>query len=314
VNTRIPIIYDTDLGEDIDDLYALYFALCHPALDVIAVTTAHGDTVRKSRLARKVLRMAGREDIPVGTGIGLSEARRQRGQHWPDSNVAASFLDYVTPEDPEFSMVFPEAQEVLTTAISTATAPVALVGEGAFSNLAQLLLSANTTLRQRIGCIAIMGGENDRVMNEWNVHCDPEAADVLFNSGVPLFMGTFEVTAQLIMTMTEVEYEFSARPESLYCALNDCTRLWWRKQGGRVGPVLYDLVPLFWLIDPDCVKTRPAHIRVELEGTYTRGQTVRVSGVGDGDTLESLSLNANAMVRDFVATIHTFVQNTHASI
>ncbi len=92
---RIPVIYDTDLGEDIDDLYALYLALFHPGLEVIAVTTVHGDTRRKAQLASKVLRMAGHEDVPVGAGIGMSQERLERGQTEPDPGKTASFQVYV---------------------------------------------------------------------------------------------------------------------------------------------------------------------------------------------------------------------------
>jgi inosine-uridine nucleoside N-ribohydrolase len=99
-DNRIAVIYDTDLGEDIDDLYALYLALFHPRIRVLAVTTVHGDTQAKARLAAKVLRMAGRPDVPVGAGIGMSAERIRRKQIRPDPNEAASFVGYVTAASP----------------------------------------------------------------------------------------------------------------------------------------------------------------------------------------------------------------------
>ena len=81
---KTQVIFDTDLGEDIDDLYALCLAVVHPQLDVQAITTVHGDTQAKARLAKKVLRLIGRPDIPVGAGISMSEARIARKQVLPE--------------------------------------------------------------------------------------------------------------------------------------------------------------------------------------------------------------------------------------
>ena len=65
------------------------------------------------------------------------------------------------------------------------------------------------------------------------------------------------------------------------------------------GPVLYDLVPVFWLADENCVKTRRSRIRVEREGTYTRGQTVRI-GHEEGPVLELRHLEPGGMIVPFV--------------
>jgi purine nucleosidase len=293
----VPIVYDTDLGEDIDDLYALYLALFHPRIEVLAVTTVHGDTVAKARLAKKVLRMAGRPEIPVGAGIGMSEARIARGQTLPDPNRSASYIRYVGPDDAESGDVFPTAAEVISKVVSDSDDQVTLVGEGAFSNIAQAV--CDTSLREKIRCVALMGGETQAVWNEYNVLCDPEAADVVFTCGLPVFMGTFFLTARLVMTMDEVAEHFGDRSTPVLQVLADCTDLWKPHCRHKPGPVLYDLVPVFWLADESCVKTRRSLIRVELEGAYTRGQTVRF-GDEEGPVLESLDLNPKEMVGQFI--------------
>jgi purine nucleosidase/pyrimidine-specific ribonucleoside hydrolase len=247
---RIPVIFDTDLGEDIDDLYALYMALLHPALDGIAVTTVHGDTLAKARLAKKVLRLAGRSDIPVGVGIGMSDERLRRGQTWPDPVAASSFMGYLTHDDDEWSQLFPDAQDVIAEQVSKSKQPVALVIEGAFSNIGKFILNCKAESRRNIRSIAVMGGENDAVMSEWNVFCDPEAADIVFSSSLPVFMGTYNITAQMVMPMDKVKSEFGARDKAIYKVLYDCTVLWGEKHlAWRPAPVLYDLAPLFWLIN-----------------------------------------------------------------
>lgn len=299
---QIPIVYDTDLGEDIDDLYALYLALFHPRIKVLAVTTVHGDTQAKARLAAKVLRTAGFPDIPVGAGIGMSRARIRKKQVHPKPEDAASFIGYVTSGDEESTREFPTARSVIAKALRTSPAPVTLVIEGAFSNIAQAIRNAGA-YRKSIRGIAAMAGETQRVMSEYNVVCDPEAADVVFNSRLPVFMGTYDITARLRMTMADVETAFGVGENPAHRTLYDCTQLWWKKvKGGhKAGPVLYDLVPIFWLADQNSVKTRKSSIRVELRGQYTRGQTVR-TGQAENVT-ESLDLDADSMVREFVATM-----------
>ena len=69
----VPIVLDTDIGDDIDDMYALYLALLHPELELRAVTTAHRSSQRKARFVAKALRIAGVTDIPIGAGIDLSQ-------------------------------------------------------------------------------------------------------------------------------------------------------------------------------------------------------------------------------------------------
>lgn len=297
---KIPVIYDTDLGEDIDDLYALYLALFHPRLELKAVTTAHGDTQLKARLAEKVLRMAGRTDIPVAAGIGMSKARIERGQTTPDPRQCATYQSYVFESDPEYGHTYPYASDVILEILSASAAPVSLIGEGAMSNLAETVQRATPEQRAMIGSIAVMGGETQAVMSEYNVVCDPEAADVVLSSGIPVFLGTYHLTARLIMTMGAVEEHFGNRNNPVLKALYECTQLWAPHRGLKPGPVLYDLVPVFWVAEPGCVKTRRSTIRVELEGTYTRGQTVRISSAEEGPVFESLELDGNAMVREFL--------------
>lgn len=70
----VRLILDTDIGSDVDDALALAFALRHPEIDLVAVTTVADDTVRRAHIARKLLRIAGRDDVEVGPGVGWEES------------------------------------------------------------------------------------------------------------------------------------------------------------------------------------------------------------------------------------------------
>jgi purine nucleosidase/pyrimidine-specific ribonucleoside hydrolase len=297
---RIPIVLDTDIGDDIDDLFALYLCLYHPRLELLAVTTAHGKVTEKARLVRKALRMVGRTDIPIGAGVAMSQERLARG----DSPEKAfhSHIDYVTAEDPEAAMQFSSADSVLREALGSATRPVTLISIGALSNIASAL-QFEPELKAKIEKIAIMGGETQRVMNEYNIWCDPEAADRVLSDGIPVFMGTFVQTERLRMTMDQVEQEFRGDAHPSHTALRECNRLWDMYRGWKHGPILYDLVPIFYTADPACVVTRKSFVRVELNGTYTRGQTVRVRGEGEPHITESIDLNPDHLVGEFLSIL-----------
>jgi len=297
----VPLILDTDIGDDIDDLYALYVAATHPKLDLRAVTTVHGNTLGRARLVEKALRLGGFGDIPVGAGIPRSVARYAQDQVEPAPSPEGAYLGYVTPDDPESTHTYMRATDLILGTLEVASEPTALVGIGAASNLADAVSKADEELRARIRCIALMAGETRRMVAEYNVTCDPEATDYLLNCGLPVFMGGYEVTSRLRLTMDEVAREFGSSPSPACRALADCTLMWGPHRGGKPGPVLYDVVPLFWLADPGLVTTRPSTVRVEVNGRHTRGMTVRVAN--EGNVLEAVDLDAEALVAECVRTI-----------
>ena len=70
----IPVILDTDIGTDVDDVWALAFLLRCPELDVRLITTSTGDTRHRAALVAKMLEIAGRADVPIGIGLALDPA------------------------------------------------------------------------------------------------------------------------------------------------------------------------------------------------------------------------------------------------
>src|SRR5918996_1436600 len=69
----VPLILDTDIGTDVDDALALAFALRHPEIELVAVTTVADDVVKRADIATKLLRIAGRDDVPVAPGVGWEQ-------------------------------------------------------------------------------------------------------------------------------------------------------------------------------------------------------------------------------------------------
>ena len=271
---KTPIILDTDLGTDIDDVYALVLAIHHPSLDLKGVTTVYGDVQARAKLAAKILRLSGCEHIPVHAGIRVPQARLKRGDIAPDFTDFLNHTEYVTEDDPEFGQLYPDAIEFILQSLSTTPEPIGLIGIGPWTNLAEVLRSATPAQRQMIRFVALMGGEPNRMIAEHNVVCDPEGADSVLTSGLPIFMGSLDVTKQMILTIPEVETFLGNATAPVHKGLYETTRLWLPCRGAKPGPVLYDLIPVFWAADPSLVKTAPMSLRVETLGVFSRGFTV----------------------------------------
>jgi purine nucleosidase len=293
---KIPIILDTDPGTDIDDLFALALALRHPALDLVGVTTVYGDVQARARLVSKILRMAGASRIPVCAGIRVPEPELQRKTLAADFTDFLNHTQYVTARDPEFALSYPDAIEFILKMLFEAREPLGLVGIGPWSNLAAVLKSASKKQLKNIRFIALMGGEPWRMRAEHNVVCDPEAADIVLTSDVPKFMASFELTRKVNLSEADVESYLGGTTDPLLEALYETTQMWLPHHRHIVpGPVLYDVVPVFWAADPSLVKTTEMQLRVETQGFFSRGFTIPVRGQTHRATQVSSQLDPEAL-------------------
>ncbi|MEV7544619.1 nucleoside hydrolase [Streptomyces sp. NPDC089915] len=272
----VPIIIDCDPGHD--DALAIMLAAADPAVDLLAITTVAGNqTVEKTTLnARRVCTVAGITDVPIAAGCArpllqpLSVADDVHGE---------SGLDGPRFPEPTVGVVPEHAVELIHRILTEHPEPVTLVPTAPLTNIA-LLLTRYPESAARIREIVLMGGSTERGNRtpaaEFNVYADPEAADVVFRSGVPVTMCGLNVTHQALAT-PEIVARFEALGTELgsVCAglltyfASAYNRLW-----GMPHPPLHDPVAVARVIDPAIVECVDAHVAVELHGTHTRGATV----------------------------------------
>jgi purine nucleosidase len=269
----VKVILDTDIGSDIDDAYALAFALLRPELDVLAVTTVYGRTDLRSRLARQVAEACGFPDLPIGSGAVLPlcpvspEQRRtlETGVHNQCANL-----------DPDDGREFPDAIDLIAETVNAHPGEVALVTVGPETNLA-LAFERDPSLPEKLRYLSIMGGETHLLRPEHNILSDYVAAARVFRTATPKFLGTWEVTRRVFFEQEHVEQlrESDSAPAGLLAELTD---LWSPHKGWKRGPVHYDMCPLLWLFAPSFFETQPMRVFVEEQGEYTKGFTVPVPG------------------------------------
>jgi purine nucleosidase len=206
VNSRIPIVLDTDIGTDIDDTLALLLALASPELRILGVTTVDGDVDLRARIASRLLGYAGRADIPVFRGrrepIGSGRMPTMMGHEG-----RGVFVD--SYNGPEATIQDKFAEEWLVEA--SHNEPFHLVAIGPLTNIAAAL-EMDPTFGKRLLHITVMGGmvREESYPKPWrdfllregldtaypdhNTASDPNAALIVARSGVPMTWVTIETT------------------------------------------------------------------------------------------------------------------------
>jgi inosine-uridine nucleoside N-ribohydrolase len=295
------IIIDTDPGDDVDDVLAITFALLRPELDVRAITTVTGDTVKRARLIAKLLTVLQRSDVEIGAGMPLPllSLDRERQRYWMEqTGYRLNHYPWVSQSE-----AFPEIQEdgigLMARVIRENPGQITLVAIGPLTNVAVLLRRYPEVADQLRG-IAIMGGELELGRKENNIVTDPVSADVVFTSGVPLFVGTWSVTRGFVLSPEDCA-RIKAAGTPLTDALSACIELWWPHKAHKAGPVMYDLAPILWSYDPSFYPSESRAIRVETRDPETTGMTLPAGGEPNAEV--SVAIKADKVRELYLQTI-----------
>ena len=267
-----PIVLDCDPGHD--DAIALLLALASPELEVLGVTTTYGNqTLEKTTAnALRVLELAGRADVPVAAG---SDRPLERELVVAAHVHGESGLD--GPVLPEASVRPASSDAIAFIAEQVAgRASVTLVATGPLTNVARYLDAHGTDGVERI---VLMGGAiaegNFTPAAEFNIWCDPEAAAVVFGSGLDVTMMGLDVTHQARLgRAVEERLRAAGRIGAFVADLNVYFTHYHRETYGWEDAPIHDAVAVVHLVQPDLVETRHRNVQVELESELCRGRTV----------------------------------------
>lgn len=273
----LPVILDCDPGHD--DAIALILALASPELKVLAVTTSAGNQTPDKTLnnALRILTLLGRDDIPVAAGAPKPLARELI---IADNVHGESGLDGPKLPDPAFAPVAMTALELMAKCLRESPEPVTLVPTGPLTNIA-LLLAAHPELKSKIARIVLMGGAagagNWTPAAEFNIYVDPEAADMVFKSGLPITMCGLDVTHQAQVMDEDIERVRAITNPVAQCVagLLDFFMIYHRDpKWGFAGAPLHDPCTIAWLLAPALFHGVECRVDIETGGTHTSGMTV----------------------------------------
>lgn len=281
---------DTDLGTDVDDALALAYAIRHPGIDLVGVSTVFGDVALRTRMVEALLEVAGQPPLPVVTGLGkpLTPGRDglmfgHEGQGLiPDARPQARIT-----EDPDSA----ERVTAIATAIEAAR-PDVLLAIGPLSNVGALAAAG-----ARLPRLAIMGGKLADVMlpgmsekvSEWNWYCDPLAVQRVLAAphGVPPRVVPAEVT--FLTALADGDVDRLAAGDDLAQALAVLSRIWLDTQRDPLGVArprvaLHDPLTLATLFEAGLCAFATRHIQVDDRARARLGSGAAVEAATDVDT------------------------------
>lgn len=257
------VIIDTDIGDDIDDVFAVGLALSSPELRILGMTSDWGDTALKSRLLDRLLYETGRTDIPVATGIAGTGTFTQR--RWAERQ----------PDKPH-----PDAVSFILDQIKLHPGEITLIGLGPLTNVGAVIKRDPETFK-KLKRVVIMGGSVRRGYGdlgyqpghgpdaEYNIAMDVAAAQALFTAGVPLYV--------MPLDSTQIKLDDSRRQMlfALSTPLTDAMTLLyeqWSVGHQLTEPTLYDDVAVGYAVDPSLCPVTPMRLEVDDKG-FTREVT-----------------------------------------
>jgi inosine-uridine nucleoside N-ribohydrolase len=275
-----PVLIDTDAG--VDDALALILAFRSPELSVKAITTVAGNVeVKKcTRNVHRILDLLLVKDRPV---VAEGARRPLRAPLLIASEVhGEDGLGGVSAQLPPVRNVKPEnAVETILRMCRKYGKRLSIVTIGPLTNVALALKSDRRTVL-RAGRIVTMGGAfrvpgNTGPVAEFNYYVDPDAAHAVLTSGMPVTVIPLDVTHQVVVMRSEMEYRARRRASNVARIILEITRdymLYHLETQGFNGGYLHDPLAVGVAIDPGLVQTRRVHVDVEADGAYTRGMTV----------------------------------------
>jgi purine nucleosidase len=251
------IIIDSDIGDDIDDAFALALALRSPELQILGVTTTFGDTQTRAKLVDRFLGEAGRQDIPVAVGT--------------PTPPKTAFTQRPYAESGHFARAtHPDAVTFIFDQIRRYPGEITLIAIGPLVNVGAMIDKDPQTF-QKLKRVVLMGGSVERGYGdadynpptppqaEWNIINDIPSAQKLFQSGVPLYVMPLDSTQ---LKLDEVKRAFLFRRGT---PITDALTILYQ-QWGHETPTLYDPMTLAFILKPELCPVQPMHIRVDEKG------------------------------------------------
>jgi len=257
------VIIDTDIGDDIDDAFAVALALSSPELQILGFSSSFGDTPTRTKMLDRMLGELGRNDIPVAQGVAANvnlTAFTQRRYA-----EAGSFARASHPGSVDF--ILEQARKY--------PGQVTLVAVGPLPNVGAAIDKDPVSFR-KLKRVVIMGGSIRTMTDpygvaapiaphpEWNIKNDIAAAKKLFTAGVPLQVLPLDSTANLKMHDVARTALFSHGS----MLTNILTGLYyeWSAATRAAAPILYDPMTLASMLDPSLCPMTAMHITVEDDG------------------------------------------------
>jgi inosine-uridine nucleoside N-ribohydrolase len=265
---KIPVILDTDIGDDIDDTWALAMMLKSPELDVKLVVTDTGNTTYRAKIAAKMLEIAGRTDVPVGVGLHLSD--KEGGQSdW--------VKDYGLSSYP--GNVYEDGVGALIDTIMNSPKPVALICIGPVPNIGAAL-EREPKIAERAKFVGMHGsvrkgyGGSDKVSAECNVVTYPKDCQKVFTASWDMTITPLD-TCGLVVLQGEKYKKVCDSKDPIAKAVIENYNIWAKGTPDR-SSVLFDTVAVYLSFSEELLSMEKLGIRVTDDGYTVEDKNAKV--------------------------------------
>lgn len=274
---RQKVILDTDIGDDIDDAYALTLALHSPEFEILGVTTAWGDTALRAKLAARLLSVDGAKNIPVYGGIPTHSKTNFSQRAWAAAGPAAA-------SDNAVDFLLAQARRYPHQITLIAIGPLTNIGAAIDRDPASFRLFNRVVM---MGGSIHCGYGDPRAISppppqpEYNIAMDPAAARKLLASGVPIFMMPLDSTQWKLddSKLAQVAARSTPATDALLVLTTE-----WQLATHQHTPTLYDAMAVTYALRPDICPTTPLRLQVDGNG---------LTRVVDGQSNAHACLKAN---------------------
>ncbi len=273
------IIIDTDPGQD--DAVAILLALASPEdFDVLGIVAVAGNVgLRQNAInALKVVELSGRTEIPVYAGCARPLQRKLVTAEHVHGDTG---LNGPQLPEPKISLQSQHGVDyIIDTIMSEAPGTVTICALGPLTNIG-MALAKQPAIAERIEQIVLMGGGYFQMGNispaaEFNIYVDPEAADNVFRSGIPLVVASLDVSHQLLTTRERLTAfrNIGNKSGTAVADMLDFSEDFDLAKYGWDGAPLHDPCVTSYLINPDLFEGRQINVTIETKSELTRGMTV----------------------------------------
>lgn len=251
---KTPVLLDTDIGSNVDDLLALLFVLGSRNLQLVGVTTVYGDTRLRAKIAAATLSLAGREDVPIGFGSEVTQSGKD--VFW--TGHEGEGFDLSRAEEPETT-----AASVYAEALQTHGSNLVVAAIGPLTNAVDALQHCKVKPR----CVVAMAGQFDEGRPDHNVFSDAVAAARFMELRIPIICVGIELCRQVPYDPTDLDTIRSARPRHpLTDLIIDRSQAWWEEQGLQHSNPC-DPLTLLALSNPEVFEFQQAKIQFPAHGS-----------------------------------------------
>ena len=288
----IPVLFDTDIGSDIDDAVALAYLLRQPRCELLGITTVTGDVQRRAALAEVVCRAAGREDVPIHCG-------RREPLAYGKGQPSVPQYDAIAGEPHRVDR--PEATAVgfLRDTIRARPGEIVLLTVGPLGNVATLFALDPEIPSLLKGIVSMAGVFFAEGRREWNVVVDPEAAAIVYAARRRDHASFgLDVTERCRMAADEVERRFVGEPLATVRRMAQK----WFEHAEEI--TFHDPLAAAAIFHPALCTMRSGHVRVLLDADPETSGGTRLDP-GEGADRVADGVDAKAFFEEYFAVTRT---------